>query len=134
MPMHEETGRFDIQLLTDVLANFDAFLATIGTGARIRFVPVFDARQVLGQRATSGVPAGGLGRSGWRNGGSHVLGELIELGGVPLRLTTTSPLRGAIRPPGQARGVELLPDAEFRFPVGSRSMRPGSALAPGAFQ
>ena len=61
-------------------------------------------------------------------------GELIELGGVPLRLTTTSPLRGAIRPPGQARGVELLPDAEFRFPVGSRSMRPGSALAPGAFQ
>ena len=61
-------------------------------------------------------------------------GELIELGGIPLRLTNMSPLRGAIRPPGQARGVELLPSAEFHFPVGSRPMRPGSALAPGAFQ
>jgi len=55
-------------------------------------------------------------------------------GGVPLRLTSQSPLRGAIRPPGLARGVELLPDAEFHFPVGSRAMRPNSALAPGAFQ
>lgn len=61
-------------------------------------------------------------------------GDLIESNGVPLRLTNLSPLRGAIRPPGQARGMELLPDAEFGFPVGSRSMRPGSALAPGAFQ
>lgn len=61
-------------------------------------------------------------------------GELIESGGIPLRLTNLSPLRGAIRPPGQARGVELLPSAEFHFPVGSRPMRPGSALAPGAFQ
>ena len=61
-------------------------------------------------------------------------GELIELGGIPLRLTSQSPLRGAIRPPGLARGVELLPDAEFRFPVGSRAMRPSSSLAPGAFQ
>lgn len=61
-------------------------------------------------------------------------GELIESGGIPLRLTNMSPLRGAIRPPGQARGVELLPSAEFHFPVGSRPMRPASALAPGAFQ
>lgn len=61
-------------------------------------------------------------------------GELIESGGIPLRLTNLSPLRGAIRPPGQARGVELLPSAEFHFPVGSRPMRPGSGLAPGAFQ
>ncbi|UCV29794.1 right-handed parallel beta-helix repeat-containing protein [Ferribacterium limneticum] len=61
-------------------------------------------------------------------------GDLIESNGVPLRLTNLSPLRGAVRPPGQARGTELLPDAEFRFPVGSRSMRPSSALAPGAFQ
>ena len=60
--------------------------------------------------------------------------ELIDFGGVPLRLTSQSPLRGAVRPPGQARGVELLPDAEFVFPVGSRSMRMNSALAPGAFQ
>ncbi len=61
-------------------------------------------------------------------------GDLIDFGGVPLRLTSQSPLRGAIRPPGLARGVELLPDAEFHFPVGSRAMRPNSALAPGAFQ
>lgn len=60
--------------------------------------------------------------------------ELIVSAGVPLRLTNMSPLRGAIRPPGQARGVELLPSAEFHFPVGSRPMRPASALAPGAFQ
>ena len=61
-------------------------------------------------------------------------GDLIDMGGVPLRLTNMSPLRGAVRPPGQARGVELMPNAEFRFPVGSRPMRPGSMLAPGAFQ
>lgn len=61
-------------------------------------------------------------------------GELIDYGGIPLRLTNWSPLRGAVRPPGAARGVELLPDAEFRFPAGTRSVRPASALAPGAFQ
>ncbi|MDP2880749.1 MAG: hypothetical protein Q8N89_04095 [Azonexus sp.] len=61
-------------------------------------------------------------------------GDLIEFGGVPLRLTNMSPLRGAVRPPGQARGVELMPSAEFRFPVGNRPMRPNSMLAPGAFQ
>jgi hypothetical protein len=61
-------------------------------------------------------------------------GDLADIGGIPLRLTSLSPLRGTIRPPGQARGVELLPDAEFRFPAGTRPMRPGSQLAPGAFQ
>ncbi|HLO62990.1 MAG TPA: hypothetical protein VK165_08495 [Azonexus sp.] len=61
-------------------------------------------------------------------------GELIDYGGAPLKITNLSPLRGAVRPPGQARGVELLPDAEFRLPLGTRSMRPNSALAPGAFQ
>lgn len=68
--------------------------------------------------------------------GNRLVGraELVEFGGVSLKLTTTSPLRGTVRPPGQVRGVELLPDAEFRLPVGSRPMRPGSALAPGAFQ
>jgi hypothetical protein len=61
-------------------------------------------------------------------------GDLADIGGIPLRLTSLSPLRGTIRPPGQARGVDLLPDAEFRFPVGTRALRPGSQLAPGAFQ
>ena len=60
--------------------------------------------------------------------------ELIEFGGIPLRLTTTSPLRGSIRPPGEAGGVELLPKAEFVFPVGTKPLRVGSRLAPGAFQ
>ncbi len=61
-------------------------------------------------------------------------GELIEQGGVPVRLTTSSPLRGAVRPPGEANEVALLPSAEFTFPVGTRSLRVGSRLAPGAFQ
>ena len=29
-------------------------------------------------------------------------GELIEIGGLPLRLTTTSPLRGTVRPRGES--------------------------------
>ena len=68
--------------------------------------------------------------------GNHLVarGDLIDFGGVPLGLTSQSALRGAVRPAGQARGVELLPDAEFHFPIGSRTMRPASALAPGAFQ
>lgn len=60
--------------------------------------------------------------------------ELVEFGGIPLKLTNQSPLRGAVRPPGQAPGMELLPDAEFVFPVGTRRMRPASSLVPGAFQ
>ncbi len=60
--------------------------------------------------------------------------DLIEYGGIPLRPTSLSPLRGAVRPPGSVRGVELLPDAEFIYPVGSRPLRVSSALAPGAFQ
>jgi len=60
--------------------------------------------------------------------------DLIDYGGVPLRLNGASPLRGSVRIPGHARGVDLLPTAEFSFPVGSRSIRPSNALAPGAFQ
>lgn len=60
--------------------------------------------------------------------------ELIDFGGIPLRLTTISPLRGSIRPPGDAGGIELLPKAEFVFPVGTKPLRVGSRLAPGAFQ
>lgn len=61
-------------------------------------------------------------------------GDLIEYGGFPLRLTNLSPLRGTVRPPGSVRGVELLPDAEFTYPAGSRPLHVSSALAPGAFQ
>lgn len=60
--------------------------------------------------------------------------DLLYLGGLPLRLNTSSPLRGTVRIPGQARGVDLLPAAEFSFPAGSRSIRLGNSLSPGAFQ
>lgn len=60
--------------------------------------------------------------------------DLIAIGGTPLRLTGQSPLRGSVRPPGSVRGVELLPTAEFSYPVGTRPLHPASGLAPGAFQ
>jgi len=60
--------------------------------------------------------------------------ELVDYGGIPLKLTNLSPLRGTVRPPGDAPGMALLPDAEFVFPVGTRRMRPASSLVPGAFQ
>lgn len=61
-------------------------------------------------------------------------GELIEYGGLPLRLTNLSPLRGTVRVPGSAPGRDLLPDAEFTWPLGSRPIRISSSLSPGAFQ
>ena len=60
--------------------------------------------------------------------------ELIAYAGLPLRPKTDSPLRGQVRIPGQARGIDLLPNAEFLFPIGQRPMAPGRSLAPGAFQ
>lgn len=60
--------------------------------------------------------------------------DLIEYGGVPLRLNNISPLRGSVKVPGQARGVDLMPTAEFTFPAGTRAIYPGSSLAPGALQ
>lgn len=60
--------------------------------------------------------------------------ELVEYGGIPLKPTNLSPLRGTVRPPGEAPGMSLLPEAEFVFPVGTRRMRPASSLVPGAFQ
>ena len=61
-------------------------------------------------------------------------GELIEYGGFPSRLTNMSPLRGSVRPPGSAGVVNLLPNAEFTYPVGTRPIRISSSLSPGAFQ
>jgi len=61
-------------------------------------------------------------------------GELIEYGGLPLRLTNLSPLRGSVRPPGSVGAVDLLPSAEFTYPVGTRKLRVSSSLSPGAFQ
>ncbi|HEX9194652.1 MAG TPA: hypothetical protein VF854_01420, partial [Azonexus sp.] len=61
-------------------------------------------------------------------------GELIEYGGLPLRLTNLSPLRGSVRAPGSVETVDLLPSAEFTYPVGTRKIRVSSSLSPGAFQ
>ncbi|BBP05408.1 hypothetical protein SFPGR_28300 [Sulfuriferula plumbiphila] len=61
--MHEEAGGLDIQLFADVCANLDQILATLAAGAGCRFMPVFNARQVLGQwLATCSSPRRGLGR------------------------------------------------------------------------
>ena len=60
--------------------------------------------------------------------------DLLAYGGLSLRLNSASPLRGTARIPGHARGVDLLPDAEFSFPVGRRSIHPSNSLVPGAFQ
>jgi hypothetical protein len=60
--------------------------------------------------------------------------DLLDYGGLPLRLNGGSALRGSVRPPGNARGVDLLPAAEFSFPVGRRPIHLSSSLAPGAFQ
>lgn len=60
--------------------------------------------------------------------------EVQTYGGVPGRLGINSSLRGSVRTPGQARGVDLIPDAEFVFPAGSRPLVPGNTLAPGAMQ
>ncbi|MEO8410186.1 MAG: hypothetical protein ABI478_06415 [Propionivibrio sp.] len=60
--------------------------------------------------------------------------DLLPEGGFPVRLNILSPLRGQVRIPGHARGIDLLPAAEFSFPVGHRPIRLGSKLAPGAFQ
>ena len=58
--MHEETGRLDIELLADILTDLDPILAALAAGAKLRFVAVFDARQVLGEGLTTG-PGRGTG-------------------------------------------------------------------------
>lgn len=60
--------------------------------------------------------------------------ELISVGGIPLRLVNQHPLRGSVRLPGSARGVDLAPQAEFVFPAGTRPIALSSFPAPGAFQ
>jgi hypothetical protein len=60
--------------------------------------------------------------------------QLLDYGGVPLRLAVTSGLRGSVRIPGSASGVDLYPAREFDFPAGSRAIEPAHSLTPGAFQ
>ena len=55
--MNEETGRLDIELLADIFTNLDQILATLSAGAGFRFVAMLDARQMFGQRLTTGTRA-----------------------------------------------------------------------------
>ena len=52
--MNKKTGRLDIELLADVFTNLDKILAALAANAGFRFVAVFDARQMFGQRLTTG--------------------------------------------------------------------------------
>lgn len=52
-----ETGGFDVQLFADILADLDEVLATWATGAAVRFVADFAARQVGRQRLAAGAYA-----------------------------------------------------------------------------
>ena len=62
------------------------------------------------------------------------LRDMQTFGGAPARLGVSSPLRGSVRIPGQANGIDLLPDREFVFPAGTQPVSHGSNLAPGALQ
>jgi hypothetical protein len=55
--MDEEAGRLDIELFADVFTDLDEILAALTTGARFRFMAVFDARQMLGEWLTTGTHA-----------------------------------------------------------------------------
>ena len=59
---------------------------------------------------------------------------LVNDGGLPLRLTAQSPLRGSVRLPGSVHGVDLLPKAEFTAPVGTKAIPATATVSPGAFQ
>ena len=71
--MDEEAGGLDIQLLADVFADLDQVLAALAAGAGLRFVTMFDARQVF--------------RKGLATG-ARTLGSVLRLQclGLPLRL------------------------------------------------
>jgi hypothetical protein len=45
--MDEELGGFDIQLFADVFTDLDQLTAALAAGAGFRFVPVFDAGQMI---------------------------------------------------------------------------------------
>lgn len=61
-------------------------------------------------------------------------GTLTNHGGLPIKLTAQSPLRGMARLPGRARDIDLMPTAEFTFPAGTRPIQPGSVVTAGAYQ
>ena len=55
MAMGEETGRFDVQLLTDVFTDLDQITATVTADTGFRFVVMLNAGQFRRQGIPSGV-------------------------------------------------------------------------------
>jgi hypothetical protein len=58
--MHEEAGRFDIQLLGYVLTDLDQALAALVAGATLRVVAMLDAREMIWNGLPTGAFALGL--------------------------------------------------------------------------
>ena len=56
--MHEEARRFNIQLFAHVFTDLDQGLATLAASTRLWFMTVFNARQVIRQRLTTGSRTG----------------------------------------------------------------------------
>ena len=52
--MNEETSRFDVELLADILTDLDQAGTALPTGAGCRFMTVLDARQFWRNRLTPG--------------------------------------------------------------------------------
>ena len=59
---------------------------------------------------------------------------LTDVEHLDFSLPSNSPLRGQAMVPGSVRERSLTPVAEFRLPVGTRSLVPGKPLSPGALQ
>lgn len=76
MAVYEESGRFDIELLAHVFADFDQVPATAAAGTGFGFVAVFDARQMRRQGLAAGARTFGLedGRAGLG------VGQLFDFG------------------------------------------------------
>jgi hypothetical protein len=62
--MDEEASRLDIQLFADVLTDLYQLAAALPAGAGLRFMTVFDARQMIRQWLTTGTRT----RWAWRQG------------------------------------------------------------------
>jgi len=75
MTVDKELGGFDIQLFSDVFANFDQVLAALTALAGFWFVAVFNARQMRWQGLAARARALGLG-----NGGTGLLAGLLDFG------------------------------------------------------
>ena len=64
MPVDKEPGRFNVQLLGNVIADFSQVAAALPAGAAIRLVAVFNAWQVTRQRLAASTGAFGFGHRG----------------------------------------------------------------------